>query len=131
MGHLCGKSRLAASSEPDHRGIGPHCWLAPETSYIRNGAAAGGSLTGLWDIASRTKYFRDRRDAMTFSLRHLLLGASAAWLVVTVACSMKTARLHKRADGKLDEALDETFPASDPTATQDFAIPANRAVPQT
>lgn len=68
---------------------------------------------------------------MTFSLRHLLLGASVAWLVATVTCSMKTARVRKHSDGMLDEALDETFPASDPTATQDFAIPANRAAPQT
>jgi hypothetical protein len=68
---------------------------------------------------------------MTFSLRHLLLGASVAWLVATVTCNMKTARVRKHSDGMLDEALDETFPASDPTATQDFAIPANRAAPQT
>jgi hypothetical protein len=27
---------------------------------------------------------------------------------------------------QLDDALDGTFPASDPTATQDFAIPVNR-----
>ncbi len=33
---------------------------------------------------------------------------------------------HKRTDNKLDDALEGTFPASDPTATQDFAIPVNR-----
>jgi len=68
---------------------------------------------------------------MTLSLRHVVLGACVAWLVATVACGMKAARVRKRSDGMLDEALDETFPASDPTATQDFAIPANRAAPQT
>jgi hypothetical protein len=31
---------------------------------------------------------------------------------------------HKEA--RLDDALEGTFPASDPTATQDFAIPTNR-----
>jgi hypothetical protein len=30
-------------------------------------------------------------------------------------------------DRKLDEALEQSFPASEPPATQDFAIPANRA----
>ena len=29
-------------------------------------------------------------------------------------------------DAKQDEAIRETFPASDPPATQDFAIPVNR-----
>lgn len=33
---------------------------------------------------------------------------------------------HKRTQVQLDDALDGTFPASDPTATQDFAIPVNR-----
>jgi hypothetical protein len=32
----------------------------------------------------------------------------------------------KRKEIQLDDALDGTFPASDPTATQDFAIPVNR-----
>jgi hypothetical protein len=68
---------------------------------------------------------------MTLSLRHLVLGASVAWLLATLACSMKVARVRRHSDGMLDDALDETFPASDPTATQDFAIPVNRAMPQT
>jgi len=33
---------------------------------------------------------------------------------------------HKHKETQLDDALDGTFPASDPTATQDFAIPVNR-----
>ncbi|MEO6186215.1 MAG: hypothetical protein ABIP38_06000 [Steroidobacteraceae bacterium] len=33
---------------------------------------------------------------------------------------------HARKQVQLDDALDGTFPASDPTATQDFAIPVNR-----
>jgi hypothetical protein len=32
----------------------------------------------------------------------------------------------KHKETQLDDALDSTFPASDPTATQDFAIPVNR-----
>jgi hypothetical protein len=32
----------------------------------------------------------------------------------------------KHAETQLDDALEGTFPASDPTATQDFAIPVNR-----
>ena len=32
----------------------------------------------------------------------------------------------KHGEEQLDDALDNTFPASDPTATQDFSIPANR-----
>jgi hypothetical protein len=35
-------------------------------------------------------------------------------------------RHHKHKETRLDDALDGTFPASDPTATQDFAIPVNR-----
>ncbi len=33
---------------------------------------------------------------------------------------------HVHKEVQLDDALDGTFPASDPTATQDFAIPVNR-----
>ncbi|MEO8314282.1 MAG: hypothetical protein ABI645_05750 [Pseudomonadota bacterium] len=33
---------------------------------------------------------------------------------------------NKHTNDQLDDALDGTFPASDPTATQDFAIPVNR-----
>jgi hypothetical protein len=32
----------------------------------------------------------------------------------------------KHKETQLDDALDGTYPASDPTATQDFAIPVNR-----
>jgi hypothetical protein len=31
-----------------------------------------------------------------------------------------------RSDRTLNHALEETFPSSDPTATQDYAIPVNR-----
>jgi len=33
---------------------------------------------------------------------------------------------HQHTETQLDDALDGTYPASDPTATQDFAIPVNR-----
>ena len=46
------------------------------------------------------------------------LGAMVHWAI---------ARGRKQiADDHLDSALDDSFPASDPTATQDFAIPVNR-----
>jgi hypothetical protein len=38
-------------------------------------------------------------------------------------CGLRSVK-HK--EEQLDDALDGTFPASDPTATQDFAIPVNR-----
>ncbi len=39
---------------------------------------------------------------------------------------MSSRRCHKRTESMLDEALDETFPASDPTSTQDFSAPEDR-----
>lgn len=35
-------------------------------------------------------------------------------------------RCSKHTETMLDEALDETFPASDPTSTQDFSAPEDR-----
>jgi hypothetical protein len=52
-----------------------------------------------------------------------IVGSAIAWMV----CSTKTRRVRKHSDSLLDKSLKETYPASDPTATQDFAIPVNRA----
>jgi hypothetical protein len=39
---------------------------------------------------------------------------------------MHSLQRKQRREEHLDDALDGTFPASDPTATRDFAIPVNR-----
>ncbi len=43
--------------------------------------------------------------------------------LLDLACGIRRV---KQKDAQLDDALDGTYPASDPTATQDFAIPVNR-----
>jgi len=60
---------------------------------------------------------------MTVPLRYLLLfGIAVSGLA---ALAFRGGR-GCHSDKMLDQALDETFPASDPTSSQDFAIPANR-----
>ena len=61
----------------------------------------------------------------TLVKRILILGV-AAWGMSLLLCKRAVRRECRHREGMLDEALDHTFPASDPTATQDFAIPANR-----
>ncbi len=39
---------------------------------------------------------------------------------------MSSRRCSKHTESMLDEALDETFPASDPTSTQDYSAPEDR-----
>jgi hypothetical protein len=57
--------------------------------------------------------------------RVLLVGGIAAGLVaLTCMSNARCGRRHR--EKMLDEALVESFPASDPPATQDFGIPANR-----
>ena len=58
--------------------------------------------------------------------QRLLWICVAAWGVSLLMCKRAVRRQRCHSDGMLDEALDHTFPASDPPATQDFAIPANR-----
>jgi hypothetical protein len=58
-------------------------------------------------------------------LRLLTIGGVLVGLGAMLDC-MYSRNCHKRTQGQLDDALDGTFPASDPTATQDFAIPVNR-----
>jgi hypothetical protein len=57
--------------------------------------------------------------------RVLLVGGIAAGLAA-LACMCNSRGCRRHREKMLDEALVESFPASDPPATQDFAIPANR-----
>lgn len=61
---------------------------------------------------------------MTVQMRYLLLFGIVVSGVAALACRTGGRRSHS--EKMLDAALDETFPASDPTSSQDFAIPANR-----
>ncbi len=58
----------------------------------------------------------------------LVIGLVASIGVAVVKLTAGRKRNHKEV--VLDDALEETFPASDPTATQDYAIPVNRLDPQ-
>lgn len=63
---------------------------------------------------------------MTTLMQRLpMLGATAGGLAA-LACSLHTHHRQSHSEELLDEALDDSFPASDPPASQDFAIPANR-----
>jgi hypothetical protein len=63
---------------------------------------------------------------MNILLKRMLILGVAAWGMSLLLCKRAVRRERHHSEGMLDEALDSTFPASDPTATQDFAIPANR-----
>lgn len=58
-------------------------------------------------------------------LRLITIGSVLVGVGAMLDC-IYSRNCQKRTEGKLDDALDGTFPASDPTATQDFAIPVNR-----
>lgn len=62
----------------------------------------------------------------TLISKALLVGAFVSGLVA-LACSANSRCRRQHSEQLRDEALDESFPASDPPASQDFAIPANRA----
>ncbi len=57
--------------------------------------------------------------------KFILIGAGIGFALLLVRQSRKLLR-RKQSEHALDNALDDTFPASDATATQDFAIPVNR-----
>jgi hypothetical protein len=57
--------------------------------------------------------------------KFLMVGAGVGLAVLLVRQGRRLLQ-QGRSERKLDNALEETFPASDPTATQDFAIPVNR-----
>jgi hypothetical protein len=48
------------------------------------------------------------------------------WAVAALVSCNKAGRQRRASSEKLDKSLEDTYPASDPTATQDFAIPVNR-----
>lgn len=63
------------------------------------------------------------------SIRKLVVLGAGAWLVGALMCqhrSRQQARVRGHAEDLRNQALRDTFPASDPPATQDFAIPVNR-----
>ncbi len=55
----------------------------------------------------------------------LILGAGIG-LGVLFTSLYKSACRKSHSERTLNHALEETFPSSDPTATQDYAIPVNR-----
>jgi len=59
------------------------------------------------------------------ALRLMAFAVAALATYKIIEAAARSARRGKK-DSSLDAALDDTFPASDPTATQDFSIPANR-----
>lgn len=61
----------------------------------------------------------------TLIRKAVLIGAFVSGLVA-LACSANGRCRRQHSEKMLDGALDESFPASDPPASQDFAIPANR-----
>lgn len=58
-------------------------------------------------------------------LTHLALGGALLLLGATLD-KFYERRRHQRVSSLLDDSLDGTFPASDPTATQDFSSPEQR-----
>lgn len=63
---------------------------------------------------------------MTRILERALIGGFVGWIVYAFMCHRTDLRRRRHSDELLDDALDDTFPASDPIASQDFSIPANR-----
>ncbi|MFO1505185.1 MAG: hypothetical protein U1F39_15465 [Steroidobacteraceae bacterium] len=59
-------------------------------------------------------------------LIHLALGGALVLLGATLD-RLYERRCQHRQDDLLDESLDATYPASDPTATQDFSAPEERS----
>jgi hypothetical protein len=58
-------------------------------------------------------------------LIHLALGGALVMLGAALD-KLHERRCHDRGSSLLDESLDGTYPASDPTATQDFTSPDER-----
>lgn len=63
---------------------------------------------------------------MMFVMRQVLWGGAAMLLMRALVRHRKRREDRKHAETQLDESLEETFPASDPPATQDYDIPVNR-----
>lgn len=63
---------------------------------------------------------------MTLMTRNLLIGGAVLAGMTAGAVLRSANRKRKHTEQSLDKALDNTFPASDPTASRDFSIPVNR-----
>jgi len=61
------------------------------------------------------------------TLRQIVLGTLVVCLFASVLWNARGRSRRRHTDIMRDDSLRESFPASDPPATQDFAIPANRA----
>jgi hypothetical protein len=61
---------------------------------------------------------------MALPLRQIVIGGAILCAVAFVVGTLRRERRHS--ENLLEKGLEDTFPASDATATQDFAIPANR-----
>ncbi|MET0282361.1 MAG: hypothetical protein ABW278_14735 [Steroidobacteraceae bacterium] len=59
-------------------------------------------------------------------IRQIVVGGVIIWAVAALLSCNKAGRQRRSSSDKLDKSLEDTYPASDPTATQDFAIPVNR-----
>jgi hypothetical protein len=63
---------------------------------------------------------------MNTILGRVLLVAAVGAGLVALACRANSKCRRQHSEETLDDALQDTFPASDPTASQDFSIPVNR-----
>ena len=63
---------------------------------------------------------------MSLLLRQALLVVLTAGGLVALACTANRRCTRQHKEDVLDKSLDESFPASDPPASQDFDIPVNR-----
>lgn len=63
---------------------------------------------------------------MALMFRQLMLIGAGALGLVALACFANSRNQRQHSERLLDDALGDSFPASDPTASQDFAIPVNR-----
>jgi hypothetical protein len=56
---------------------------------------------------------------------YIAMGGTLVLMGAALDC-LHGRRCQQHADAQLDDALDGTYPASDPTATQDFSSPDDR-----
>lgn len=61
---------------------------------------------------------------MVFPLRQIVIGGVILWAAAAVLGKFRRERKHS--ENLLEKTLEDTFPASDAPATQDFSIPVNR-----
>jgi hypothetical protein len=63
---------------------------------------------------------------MFWNSRRVLIGTVLVAGAAAALCVARSARRRRHSESLLDDTLRDSFPASDPPATQDFGIPANR-----